>query len=75
MCILNGLFLGGPEPGCVAATNVNGDKAVDISDATYLLHYLFLGGAAPAPPFPDCGPSDLAGDEDLGCGTPPKNCR
>ena len=33
VCTLDWLFLGGGEPGCVAATNANGDKVVDLSDA------------------------------------------
>jgi hypothetical protein len=32
---------------------------VDLSDAVYVLTYLFLGGPAPAAPFPGCG-LDLA---------------
>ena len=65
-CILNWQFLGGPAPGCLAATNTNGDSGSDIADAIYLLSSLFLGGPAPAPPFPGCGPGTKA-DTALGC--------
>ncbi len=71
VCTLEWLFLGGATPGCVAATNTNGDDAADITDATYLLNHLFAGGPAPAQPFPDCGPGMLPADEELGCANPP----
>jgi hypothetical protein len=74
VCVLNWLFLGAPESGCVAATNTNGDETADISDAVYLLGHLFLGGAAPVPPFPDCGPGTLPADEAT-CDTPPGSCQ
>ena len=64
----------GPAPGCVAVTNTNGDSAVDLSGAVYLLSHLFLGGPPPVAPFPECGTSDLEADRELGCKTPPKNC-
>ena len=70
VCILEGLFAGGPGPGCLAAANVNTDSAVNIADATYLLNHLFVGGAAPAAPFPECGSSDLALDKELECEKP-----
>ena len=41
----------------------------DISDATYLLNHLFLGGAAPVAPFPECGPGMLPPDQ--ACATSP----
>ena len=67
MYALSWLFLGGPAPGCFAATDTNGDGAVDITDPTYLLSHLFLGGPAPAAPFSACGTSELEADEELGC--------
>ena len=71
-CILNWQFLGESAPGCVAATNPNGDNGIDIADAIYLLGSLFLGGPPPAPPFPGCGPGTLSLDHQLGCDT--ANC-
>jgi PKD repeat protein len=64
---LNYLFLGGPDPACVAAADVNGDGGVNIADASFGLNFLFLGGADPPAPFPACGASSRPGDEALGC--------
>ena len=64
----------GAEPGCVAATNVNGDNAVDVSDPVSLLNFLFAGGTIITDPFPDCGPGMLSADKQLGCANPP-NCQ
>ena len=62
-------------PGCVAATNANGDDAADLSDVVHSLGYLFLGGAPPAGPFPDCGIGSPVSDEELTCLTPPESCQ
>ena len=64
--MLNWLFLGSAEPGCVASNDSNGDGAINISDPTHLLNFLFLGGTAPPAPS-ECGNSESAGDEALGC--------
>ncbi|MBN1441262.1 MAG: hypothetical protein JXA90_01070, partial [Planctomycetes bacterium] len=40
---------------CLRAGDSNGDGDLNISDPIYLLAYLFLGGPAPPPPFPECG--------------------
>jgi hypothetical protein len=48
--LLNHLFLGGDEPACFAACDVDGSDFVNITDAIILLNYLFLGGPAPQPP-------------------------
>jgi hypothetical protein len=52
---LNGLFLGGAAPLCLAACDSNGDGVHDISDPVVSLAHLFLGGPAPPAPFPACG--------------------
>lgn len=65
----------GPAPGCVAVTNVNGDGAVDASDAIYVLVFLSGSGAPPVAPFPDCGASSLAIDGEVGCESVPSYCR
>ena len=67
VCILKWLFVGEPEPGCVAAANVDGTGGVEVTDAVDLLMYLFLDGAAPAAPFPDCGPATSPADAELSC--------
>jgi hypothetical protein len=43
---------GGPGASSVMAEqngDVNGDLAIDISDAVYLMNFLYLGGPEPAP--------------------------
>ena len=72
---LNRLFLGGEEPDCVAAANVNGDLVLDLTDALHLLAHLFQGGEGPLPPFPDCGAVSLVVDEALGCRESQEPCR
>jgi hypothetical protein len=74
VCILNWLFLGGAEPGCLATTNTNEDTGADLSDAVYLLGHLFGGGPAPVDPFPECGLGTAEDYEELGCDTPQVNC-
>jgi hypothetical protein len=49
------LFLGGQEPGCLAAADVDDDDQLEITDPIRLLRWLFLAGEPPAPPR-DCGP-------------------
>jgi len=36
-----------PEPGDLALTDVNGDAAIDMSDAVSILTFLFLGTQPP----------------------------
>ena len=70
------LFQGDDEPGCLAATNANGDAGgVDISDAIWVLDYLFTGGLPPVAPFPGCGVGSLEVDQELGCGAIPRGCQ
>ena len=54
--VLNYLFLGGSEPPCVDAADVDDNGEVNIADATSLLSFLFLGGQTPPAPGPNtCG--------------------
>ena len=58
-CVLNWLFLGGPDPGCLEAVDFNGDVRLNIADGISGLRYLFLGGPPPAAGtgcqfYPDC---------------------
>ncbi len=69
-CVLNWLFAGSPEPGCVAALNTNGDGDVNIADPVFLLNFLFAGGPGLSDPFPDCGLGTLPADIELGCANP-----
>ncbi len=74
ICLLDRLFVG-PPPGCLALSDINGDKKVNVSDPTSLLLYLFLNRAPPVEPFPECGPGRSEADELLGCDAPPAVCR
>ena len=57
---------GGRRALCREALDVDADGQIDLTDAIQVLSYLYLGGAPPAAPFPEPGPS---ADEpsDLGC--------
>ena len=74
VCILQWLFLGGPEPGCAAATDTNGDGDVDGADPVFLFNFLFAGGATPVSPYPACGLSELGADATLGCTASTEDC-
>ena len=52
---------------------VDDDGDVNITDAVYLLNFLFIGNRTPPAPFPGCGPDPTAGE--LNCETVPANCR
>ena len=47
---------------CSDCGDANGDAAVDISDAVYLIQYIFAGGAAPGPCGYALGKGDANGD-------------
>lgn len=53
---VNYLFLGGPNPACLATANVDGDTecSIDLSDLIYLVNSLFLGGPSPSACDPNC---------------------
>ncbi len=59
------LFLGGTEPVCLDAADVNDDGRVNVPDSIYLLQHLFQGGAVPPIPYPDSGPDPTA--DTVGC--------
>ena len=66
-----------PVDGCSGPTgpifhrgDADADGKIDITDAVFLLEYLFLAGPEPAPPGPEarpCGPDPEASPADLGC--------
>jgi hypothetical protein len=63
-----------PLPGAVGETpfrraDANGDEAVDLSDAVFVLPYLFLGGPALPVPYPGCGLDPT--EDGLGCRVSP----
>ncbi len=53
--LLNHLFLGGGEPPCPDACDLDDDGVLNLTDAIYGLNHLFLGGPQPPAPFPDAG--------------------
>lgn len=56
LALLEQLFLGAPVTTCPEACDIDGGSPFfDLEDGIALLSYLFTGGAAPVPPFPDCG--------------------
>ena len=65
--ILNFLFLGGPDPKCMASADSNGDGNINLPDAQFGLNFLFLGGNNPQDPFDVCGPVTRENDISLGC--------
>ena len=67
IALLDWLFLGADEPGCLEAADANGSGNVNIADPVYIFAFLFTGGPRPPWPFPDCGeaPAPL-GCKDLG---------
>jgi len=62
--VLEYLFLGGLSF-CDDANDANDDGEVSISDPSYLLNFLFIGGPPPPPPFDE--PGEDPTDDDLGC--------
>lgn len=57
LCVLETLFLGGPEPPCVDAGDANDDGILNISDPVVALGVLFLGDPPLPPPGTEgCGP-------------------
>ena len=45
-----GVLMGAYDVGCgIECGNVNGDDGVEVSDAVYLINYLFVGGPEPYP--------------------------
>lgn len=72
----NILFRGTRAPPCLAACDANGQGGLQaVTDAIYLLRYVFLGGPPPAPPFPQCGVGALETDEAVDCDQAAETCR
>jgi hypothetical protein len=62
--IMNYVLSGAPTPDCMDAADADDNGVVDISDATYILHY-FNGGPVIPEPYPDCGTDPT--DDTLTC--------
>jgi hypothetical protein len=59
-------YEGSKESRCLEAMDVDKDGEIDISDAIQLLNFLYLGGSAPAAPFPEAGQAATDGS-DMSC--------
>jgi hypothetical protein len=58
--VLAWLFQGAATPTCLGTIDANGDGSRNVSDAVFLLLFLFSGGRAPPAPGPEsCGLSPL----------------
>jgi hypothetical protein len=53
--LLSYLFLDGEAPACADVADTNDDGGVTLTDAVYLLNFLFLGGPRLPAPFPEAG--------------------
>lgn len=75
LVLLNWLFLGAAEPPCRMACDADGSGELELTDAAYGLSFCFFGGTPPLEPFlSGCGLA-AAGEDALGCETPPAGCR
>ncbi len=73
VAIFSYLFLGGVEPGCLAAADSDGTGEINLTSGVFLLRFLFLGGSTPMAPYPQCDRSSRETDLGLGCRRP-QNC-
>jgi hypothetical protein len=60
--ILDYLFNGSHDDRCLDTMDADGDRELAVTDAIYLIHYQFLGGQPPPPPFPRCDVDPRGGD-------------
>jgi hypothetical protein len=58
--ILGFLFLGGSDPACLDACDVDDGGSLDLTDPIYLLTFLFLGGREIPAPYPGPGKDPTA---------------
>ena len=68
--LLNWVYRGGEEPGCLAACDAEANGTVNLTDAIRILRFMFLGRTVPDPPFPRCLTSALPTDVAVGCASP-----
>ena len=53
--VLEFLFLGSAPPPCPDAADATDEAQITITSAVYVLNFLFGGGPAILPPYPNCG--------------------
>ena len=63
--VLDNLFVEASQHPCAKSADTNDTGVVDVTDALYLLNFLFTGGAPPAAPFAACGQDPTA--DELSC--------
>ncbi len=49
------LFGGGAEPSCLSSADTDDTGGLELTDAVFLLNFLFAAGSEPPPPFGQCG--------------------
>jgi len=68
---LDWFFRRGDAPACEPVADCNADGSINVSDVVYALRSLFLGGAPPPEPYPDCGlaedPAERCWSQEAGC--------
>ena len=64
VAVLNYLFVTGVAPDCLDAADAADNGRVDISDAAFLLNFLFRRGSYPLPPYPLPGLDPTEDDQD-----------
>ena len=53
--LASGLMVGDLALPCTLAADADGSGRITLGDVLAIVYYIFAGGDAPAPPFPDCG--------------------
>ena len=71
LALLNYLFAPpSPAPICFDAADANDDGGLDLSDAIFLIRFLFAFDCQPPAPYPGCG-NDVDDNDLLGCASYP----
>jgi plastocyanin len=62
LAMFDTIFVNGAPPPCTSCGDANSDASIDISDAVFLIQYIFAGGTAPGPCITPNGKGDANGD-------------
>ena len=68
--ILRKLYYGIEDGDCLRAYDVYGDDQISVNDFIRTMSFLFFGGYAPSPPFPECGRFGGLRQTPLSCRSP-----